>query len=163
MLEFNFLAIFVASLVPLILGFLWYNPAVFGKAWMKESGMTEEKMKGGNMGVIFGVSFLLSLLLAFFTQVFTIHQFGALGMIGGDPTVEGVLPSFQAFMDDYGTNFRTFKHGAFHGFLTGLFFVLPILAINGLFERNSWKHTFINVGYWTLTLTIMGAIVCGWV
>ncbi len=163
MLEFNFLAIFVASLVPLILGFLWYNPAVFGKAWMKESGMTEEKMKGGNMGVIFGVSFLLSLLLAFFTQVFTIHQFGALGMIGGDPTVEGVLPSFQAFMDDYGTNFRTFKHGAFHGFLTGLFFVLPILAINGLFERNSWKHTFINVGYWTLALTIMGAIVCGWV
>ncbi|MDG4715233.1 DUF1761 domain-containing protein [Winogradskyella sp. YYF002] len=162
-MEFNFLAIFVASLVPLILGFLWYNPAVFGKAWMKESGMTEEKMKGGNMGVIFGVSFLLSLLLAFFTQVFTIHQFGALGMIGGDPTVEGVLPSFQAFMDDYGTNFRTFKHGAFHGFLTGLFFVLPILAINGLFERNSWKHTFINVGYWTLTLTIMGAIVCGWV
>ena len=163
MLEFNFLAIFVASLVPLILGFLWYNPAVFGKAWMKESGMTEEKMKGGNMGVIFGVSFLLSLLLAFFTQVFTIHQFGALGMIGGDPTVEGVLPSFQAFMDDYGTNFRSFKHGAFHGFLTGLFFVLPILAINGLFERNSWKHTFINVGYWTLALTIMGAIVCGWV
>jgi len=163
MLEFNFLAIFVASLIPLILGFLWYNPAVFGKAWMKESGMTEEKMKGGNMGVIFGVSFLLSLLLAFFTQVFTIHQFGALGMIGGDPTVEGVLPSFQAFMDDYGTNFRTFKHGAFHGFLTGLFFVLPILAINGLFERNSWKHTFINVGYWTLALTIMGAIVCGWV
>ncbi|WP_366139746.1 DUF1761 domain-containing protein [Winogradskyella sp.] len=163
MLEFNFLAIFVASLVPLILGFLWYNPAVFGKAWMKESGMTEEKMKGGNMGVIFGVSFLLSLLLAFFTQVFTIHQFGALGMIGGDPTVDGVLPSFQAFMDDYGTNFRTFKHGAFHGFLTGLFFVLPILAINGLFERNSWKHTFINVGYWTLALTIMGAIVCGWV
>lgn len=163
MLEFNFLAIFVASLVPLILGFLWYNPAVFGKAWMKESGMTEEKMKGGNMGVIYGVSFLLSLLLAFFTQVFTIHQFGALGMIGGDPTVEGVLPSFQAFMDDYGTNFRTFKHGAFHGFLTGLFFVLPILAINGLFERNSWRHTFINVGYWTLALTIMGAIVCGWV
>nr|WP_299096132.1 DUF1761 domain-containing protein [uncultured Winogradskyella sp.] len=162
-MEFNFLAIFVASLVPLILGFLWYNPAVFGKAWMKESGMTEEKMKGGNMGVIFGVSFLLSLLLAFFTQVFTIHQFGALGMIGGDPTVDGVLPSFQAFMDDYGTNFRTFKHGAFHGFLTGLFFVLPILAINGLFERNSWKHTFINVGYWTLALTIMGAIVCGWV
>jgi hypothetical protein len=130
---------------------------------MRESGMTEEKIKSGNMAVIFGVSLLLSIVLAFFTQFLVIHQMGPLGMIGGDPSVDSVLPSYQAFMDDYGTNFRTFKHGALHGFLAGIFFVLPIMGTNAMFERKSWKYILINVSYWTVCLTIMGAIVCGWV
>jgi hypothetical protein len=162
-MEFNFLAILVAALVPMILGFLWYNPIGFGTVWMAEAEMSEEKIKGGNMAVIFGVSFLLSILLSFFTQVLTIHQMGALGMIGGDPSAEGVLPSFQAFMDDYGTNFRTFRHGALHGFLAGIFIALPIIGINALFERKSWRYILINAGYWTIVLVIMGAIICGWV
>jgi len=40
-------------------------------------------------------------------------------MIGGDTST--AKPSFNAFMADYGTAFRTFKHGALHGFLTGIF------------------------------------------
>ena len=162
-MEFNVLAILVAAIVPLVLGFLWYNPILFGNVWMGESGMTEEKIKSGNMAVIFGVSLLLSIMLAFFTQTLVIHQMGATGMIGGDPTLDSVLPSYQAFMDDYGTNFRTFKHGALHGLLAGLFFVLPIMGTNAMFERKSWKYILINVSYWTVCLTIMGAIVCGWV
>ena len=162
-MEINFLAILVAAIVPLVLGFIWYNPKFLGTVWMREAEMTEEKMKSGNMAVIFGLSLLLSFLLAFFVQTLTIHQFGALGMIGGDPAADGILPSFQAFMDDYGNAYRTYKHGAFHGLLAGIFIVFPILATNGMFERKSWKLTFINTGYWTLALTIMGAIVCGWV
>ncbi len=159
-MEFNFLAILVAALVPMVLGFLWYGPMLFQKAWMKESGMTEEKMKSGNMAVIFGVSFILALLLAFFIPTVTNHQMGAFSLMGGDPTK--ALPSYEAFMNDYKDAFRTFKHGALHGALVGIFFVLPIMGTNGLFERKSWKLIFINVGYWTLTLAVMGAIVCGW-
>jgi hypothetical protein len=162
-MEFNYLAVLVAAVVPMVVGFLWYNPKLFGNVWMREAGMTEEKMRSVNMGVIFVVSFVLAILLSFFTQVLTIHQMGAIGMIGGDPALEGVLPSFQAFMDDYGNTFRTYRHGALHGFMAGIFIVLPIIGINGMFERQSWKHILINVGYWTVTLTIMGAIVCGWV
>ena len=162
-MEINFLAVLVAALVPMVLGFIWYGPMLFQNAWMRESGMTEEKIKSGNMAVIFGLSFVFSILLAFFTQFLTIYQFGAVSLIGGDPTVETVLPSFHAFMDDYGTHFRTFKHGALHGLLAGIFIVFPIMATNGLFERKSWKLTFINTGYWTVALTIMGAIICGWV
>lgn len=160
-MEFNILAIIVAAIVPLVLGFLWYNPALFGNVWMRESGMTEEKMKSSNMAVIFGVSLLLSLLLSFFTQFLVIHQIGALGMVGAD--LEAAKPSFDAFMADYGTNHRSFGHGALHGAMAGIFFVLPIMGTNGLFERKSWKHILINAGYWTLALTIMGSILCGWV
>ncbi len=162
-MDFNYLAILVASLVPMVLGFIWYGPMLFQKAWMRESGMTEEKMKGGNMAVIFGLSFVLAILLAFFVQFLAIHQTGVVSLVGGDPTAEGILPSFQAFMDDYGSNFRTFKHGVLHGAVAGIFFVFPIMATNGMFERKSWKLTFINVGYWTLALMLMGGIVCAWV
>ena len=47
-MELNFLAIVVAAIVPLLIGAIWYNPSVLGTAWMKASGMTEEKMKTGN-------------------------------------------------------------------------------------------------------------------
>jgi hypothetical protein len=162
-MEINFLAILVAAIVPLIMGFIWYNPKFLGTAWMREAEMTEDKMKSGNMAVIFGMSLVFSFLLAFFVQMLTIHQFGALGMIGGDPAADGILPSFQAFMDDYGTHFRTYKHGALHGAMAGIFMFMPVIAINGLFERKSWKYILINGMYWTVCLTIMGAIVCGWV
>jgi hypothetical protein len=56
---FNFGIMALAALVPMIIGFIWYHKAVFGKAWMAASGMTDEKAKGGNMPVIFGLSYVL--------------------------------------------------------------------------------------------------------
>ncbi len=159
-MEINIYAILVAALIPIILGFVWYNPKTFGNAWMREAEMTEEKIKGGNMPVIFIVSFILSFLLSFFIQFITIHQTGALGMVGGDITK--ALPSYTAFMADYGDAFRTFKHGALHGTMAGIFLVLPVIAVNGLFERKSWKYILINTGFWTVCFAIMGGIVCGW-
>ena len=87
---------------------------------------------------------------------------GALGMIGGPTKLAEVKPSFTAFMTDYGMAFRTAKHGALHGTLTGLFFAFPMIAISSLFERKSWKYIFIHAGFWTVSLMIIGAIVCGW-
>jgi len=66
----------------------------------------------------------------------------------------------EAFLAKYGTWYRTFKHGAFHGILTGVFFVLPVLGTNALFERKGWKYILINAVYWTLTLALMGGIIC---
>ncbi len=159
-MDINFLAIAVAALVPLIVGFIWYNPKTFGNAWMRESGLTTESLKGGNMAVIFGLTFIFSFFIAVVLQFLTIHQTGALGMIGGDPTQ--ALPSYTDFMDDYGTAFRTFKHGALHGSMSGILFAFPLLAINALFERKTWKYIWINSGYWLVCTTIMGGIVCAW-
>jgi hypothetical protein len=161
-MEFNFYAILVASLSSLVVGFVWYNPKVFGTIWMNETGMTEEKAQKGNMLKIFGLTFVYSLMLAFIMSALVVHQFGALGMIGGPDFIATAKPSYAAFMADYGDNFRTFKHGALHGFMSGLFLGLPIIAINGLFEQKSWKYIAITAGYWTVIMTIMGAIICGW-
>lgn len=156
---FNPLSILVSAIVVFAVGFIWYHPKVFGTTWMQETGMTDEKIKQGNMFKIFGLSFIFSILVAFSLSPIVIHQFGALQATGGLETD----PAFISFMEVHGSAFRTFKHGALHGFLMGLFFVIPITAINGLYEHKSWKYIMITGGYWLLSLTIMGAIICGWV
>lgn len=156
----NPIAIIVAGVSALVVGFIWYNPKVFGNAWMQAAGMTEEQIKGGNMVKIFGLALLFALMLAFLLPSMTIHQMGAYSLMGGDPTL--ALPSYEAFIADYTDAFRTFKHGALHGFLAGLFIALPIIGTNALFERKNAKYILINSGYWIVTMTIMGAIICGW-
>ena len=159
-MPFNPIAILVAALATLLVGFVWYNPKVFGTIWMKETGMTDEKAKQGNMLKIFGFTILFSLMLSLMIPALVIHQMGALGMIGGE--VENALPSYTAFLADYGDAFRTYEHGALHGFMSGIFLVLPVIGINSMFDQKSWKYIFVTTGYWVVTLTIMGAIICGW-
>ena len=108
-------------------------------------------------------AFVFSIFIGMIMQTITIHQLGALGMIGGPTKLAEAKPSFMTFMADYGTAFRTAKHGALHGFFAGLFFAFPMIAINGLFERRTWKYIFIHSGYWIVSLTIIGAIVCAWI
>lgn len=166
-MNINFAAILVSSIIPLLIGFIWYNPKTLGNTWMKEANVNQEKLKSGNMVLIFGLSFFFSLLLAFFTQSLVIHQFhiGAAffdyqEQIKDVNTAEGAI--FKQVMDLVGTSHRTFKHGALHGFLSGLFVVTPIISTNAMFERKSFKYVAINAGYWITCLTIMGGIVSAW-
>ncbi len=124
----NWIAIVAAAFSALIVGFIWYNPKVMGTIWMKEAGLDEEKIKGGNMAAVLGMAFVYSFFIALVLRFLVVHQTGALGMIGGSET--NALPSYTAFMADYGTAFRTFKHGALHGFLTGLLFITPTIGVN---------------------------------
>ncbi len=166
----NFVAIIVAALIPMVIGFIWYHPKVFGNTWMQVAGMTEEKVKTGNMALIFGLSFLLSLMLAVSVHTISFHDnfvSGALyyvtdGTMNPDPASEA-----GRWLEYYKTNLaasnHTFKHGAFHGFfIAGLMIALPIMATNALFERKNFKYVAVNVGYWLLTLMLMGGLLAAW-
>lgn len=161
----NLLVLLASAIVPTITGFIWYNPKVFGNAWMKAADMSEEKIKGANMAVIFGVSLLLSFLLAFSLAPIVIHQFGVMGTLESAMRPESPLAAeskalFDSIMETYGTHHRHFGHGALHGAMTALFLVLPVMGTNAMFERKGFKYIAINAGYWMLTLALMGGIVC---
>ena len=162
----NWIAVLCSGLVPIIIGFIWYNPKVFGTAWMKAADMNEEKIQGGNMPLIFGLSILFSVMLAMAILPMVIHQMHIFSTVmnqsGFGKEGSKVTLYLIDFMKTYGGEFRTFKHGAFHGFVTGLFFVLPIVGTNALFERKGFKYIAIHVGYWAVCLTLMGGIICGW-
>ncbi|GAA4278356.1 DUF1761 domain-containing protein [Aquimarina mytili] len=163
-MEVNFLIAALAALIPMVLGFIWYNPKVFGTAWMNACGFTPEDLKGGNMALIFILSYVFSFFLAMMLNTIVIHQFGFFSTLMSDPDLmkEGTetYQYAQDFMTKYGGNFRTFKHGALHGAISGIFFVLPVLGTNALFERKGFKYILVNVGYWTVCLALMGGVIC---
>jgi hypothetical protein len=158
MQEINWVVVVLSGLVPTLVGFLWYGP-VFGKAWMQESGMTKEKAQGMNMAKVMGLAILMSMFAAGALLPIVIHQMGVFSVLQG---VTGGEDIAKNFLKDYSTNFRTFKHGALHGTITGLLIALPVTAMASLWERKSFKYVALNAGYWIVTLAIMGGIICQW-
>lgn len=164
-MDVNFTLCLGTAVIPLLIGFIWYHPAVFGKAWMGLAGLDEEKLKAGNMALIFGFCILLSLILASYMPGQVIHQMALQSMMMNEPnmmTDPMANPDYHMMITKYGHTFRTFKHGAFHGALSAVFFALPILGINALFERKGAKYIFLHLGYWIITLALMGGVICQW-
>jgi len=60
----NWIAVVVATLASFMLGALWYSPALFGKAWQREAGLTDEQLAKGNKARIFGLTLVLAFLAA---------------------------------------------------------------------------------------------------
>jgi len=132
----NFLAVIAATLSTFVIGWLWYGP-LFGKSWMDAIGLTDEDLQQNSMAKIFGFAFVFELIMAFNLAMFFY------GGGGGGSIITTVT-------------------GAFYGFLTGFGWIFFALAVNGLFERKSWRYIFINGGYWTISLTVMGLILGAW-
>jgi len=96
--EINYWAVLVSALATFVLGSIWYSPVLFSNAWMKELGFTKEGMGNVNLFKIFGISFLLMLIIAFNLAAFigpeSDMQFGlmagAMAGIGWVATVIGI-------------------------------------------------------------------------
>lgn len=65
----NYFAVLVAALSAFVIGGLWYS-VLFGNAWMNENGFSEETLKKGSMGKIFGGAFILSFIISFVLVLF---------------------------------------------------------------------------------------------
>lgn len=62
--EVNWLAVALSALSSLVLGGIWYSPALFAKAWQSAVGLSDEQLKSGNMALTFGLTFVLSFIAA---------------------------------------------------------------------------------------------------
>ncbi|MBK8659320.1 MAG: DUF1761 domain-containing protein [Bacteroidetes bacterium] len=164
MAKINPLVAAVAALIPLVLGMVWYSSKVFGNAWMAGAGLTPEDAKTKmNMPLVFGLTYVYSFLIAVSLHFTTIHQFGFDALLIPEmnhPVSEQAIATAKSLYADFGTSFRTARHGAIHGTITGIFFVLPIIAIGGLFEFRGWKYILISAGYWIVSCALMGAVIC---
>lgn len=56
-------AVIVAAVSSFVVGGLWYGP-LFGKAWMRAAGISQEKAGEANMGRVMGLSLVLQLIAA---------------------------------------------------------------------------------------------------
>ena len=138
----NWMAIGLAALVPMIIGFVYYHPKVLGGIWMRANGFTLESIGNGPKPVMFVVALVLSFLLSFWLMLNTTGP-------GQD-----VAPD--------GHSYVTFGHGVAHGVLVSLTVLLPVLGTQSIFEKRGWSWVFVNLGYWLVTLSVMGGILSAW-
>lgn len=128
----NHLAVLTCAAANLALGALWYSPAFFYKAWMHENNFTEEDIKKVNPLKIYGLTFIISVIISY---------------------------NMAFFLGDNTTNMAW---GAIAGFLAGFGFSALIFTIVALFEQRSWKYILINGGYITVYFTLIGFILGIW-
>lgn len=160
----NYYIAFVAAIIPLIIGFVWYSKPVFGNVWMKSIGKSEEELAKGNLPLILGLTYILGIALALGLSGLTNHQSGVMQLFAMHPDFgqDGteVQNLFDQVMATFGDSHRSFGHGALHGGIGAILFALPLIGINALFEQRGGKYIFIHFGYWLVTLIIMGGVIC---
>jgi hypothetical protein len=66
----NYLAVLVAAVSTFLIGGLWYSPVLFQRPWMRANQLTEADLGGGGEVRIFGISFVLALVMAFNLAMF---------------------------------------------------------------------------------------------
>ena len=146
--QMNFIAILISTLIPMIMGFIYYNPAVFGKAWMNANGFTKEGMGNGPKPAFY----LLALVASFFLTMF----------FWGWVTGAGGVDQMQVVDPNDGHSFVTFKHGVVHGIIFSLTVMFPIFATMAIFEKRKFSWAFVNWGYWAITAILMCGILSAW-
>ncbi len=134
----NLLSVLAAGIATMILGFVWYSPALFAKPWMREMGYDlNDKAKLKEMqksaGLTYGIAFLAGLVSAF--------------MLGKILSI---------------TPIDTALYGMKLGLGVWLGFVATVQLTSALFMKSSMKLFAINTGYQLVCYLVMGAILAVW-
>jgi len=134
----NLLSVLAAGIATMILGFVWYSPALFAKPWMREMGYDlNDKAKLKEMqksaGPTYGIAFLAGLVSAF------------------------MLAKILSI-----TPIDTALYGMKLGFGVWLGFVATAQLTGALFMKSSMKLFAINTGYQLVCYLVMGAILAVW-
>ncbi len=134
----NLLSVLAAGIATMILGFVWYSPALFAKPWMREMGYDlNDKAKLKEMqksaGPTYGIAFLAGLVSAF--------------MLGKILSI---------------TPIDTALYGMKLGLGVWLGFVATVQLTGALFMKSSMKLLAINTGYQLVCYLVMGAILAVW-
>lgn len=119
------LAILIAGITSMTIGFVWYHPRTFGSAWMRLSGISPDQISSSRRMVwvtLVGFAGALTMASILYLQVFA------------------EINASRAFM---------------HAGWLWLGFVAPVLLSSVLWEQKSMKLYAINAGYWLVVMLAM--------
>lgn len=134
--EINWLAVLLAGFATFMLGGLWYT-ALFGKAWQKAHGFSEEDVKKAQAEMspakFFGLMFVCYVVLSL-----------------------GMAIVMQ------GCGIVTLTGGASLGLVVGLAIICPVVLTNHLPSMVKREGLFIDATYALAYCTLIGAILGAW-
>lgn len=129
----NHIAVVVCAVLNLVIGAIWYSPALFYRGWLDSNrGLTEDDLKKANPAKMYTISTILSVVICY---------------------------NMAFFLGDANTDMTW---GATAGFLAGFGWAAMIFAIVAIFEQKSLKYILINGGYITVYFTLVGLILGAW-
>ncbi|HTP03445.1 MAG TPA: DUF1761 domain-containing protein [Anaerolineales bacterium] len=132
----NWLAVVVSVVASIIIGSIWYHPAVFFKPWLATLGRKyEDRPQGGGESMVG---------LYAFTIVASAVEATALALVLNTLGVKGAGAGVAA------------------GFMIWLGFVAPTNLVNKLFSGQGWKGWLIEAGEHLVYLLVAGAIIGAW-
>lgn len=133
--EVNFIAVFLAAIVAMVIGFLWYSPMLLGKPWMKEKGYSSEQLKKEQkeMGKWYGVSFVVALITAYVLSL--------------------VMTLGENFYHQ-----SELSTGITSAFWMWLGFIMPVQMTATIFGGKNFKLFGIDAGYQLASILAMGAV-----
>lgn len=108
-------------------GALWYG-VIFPKAWQRAAGLTDSQLQGGNMPLIFGLTFAFEMLIAMVLWHLVART---------DPKPFVVMMMAT-------------------GFAAGV--MIPAIGINYLYLRKRLAHFLIDAGHFLVGMAAMGAV-----
>jgi hypothetical protein len=127
MSDLNMLAVLAGAAAFFVVGALWYG-LIFGKAWQKAAGITDEMAQSGNMAVIFGLTFAFEMLIAMVLW----H------LIARTDAAPHVVMMMAV------------------GFAVGI--MIPAIGINYLYLRKTLTHFLIDAGHFIVGMAAMGGV-----
>lgn len=135
-IDVNYLAVLLAGVASMILGFLWYSPIILGKQWMKERGFTKDSLQKAQkeMGMLYGLSFIVSLVTAYIlSHVMTL----SVSFFQYSPVSTRLTTAFWMWLG----------------------FVMPVQLTGTIFsDKKNWKLFGIDTGYQLVSLIAMGLV-----
>ncbi len=127
MSDFALWPVLAGTVAFFVVGAIWYG-VLFGKVWQREAGLTDEQVQGGNMALIFGLTFLFEMLIAMVLW----H------LIARTAPAPHVVMMMAV------------------GFAVGV--MIPAVGINYLYQRKSGLLFAIDAGHFLLGMAAMGGV-----
>jgi hypothetical protein len=132
----NYLAVLAALVASMVIGFVFYHPAVMGRTWMRLVGHTDESVRGGSplvYPVVIVASFLTAWALAGATYL-------AYEFYRGSFLVAAVVT----------------------GWILWLTFTVARMLVHDIFDTRSLKITALSALNEFITITAMALIIGLW-
>jgi len=162
--SFNWFMIPVAAWVPLIIGFIYYHPKVFGSLLSRLTGEPIDQVTGNRTIGRLILIYVFSLLWAYLLTFATIHQSAIFQLFFMDPSLADANSEYNQFiaefMSKYGERHRSFGHGLVHGSENGFVWGIGLLGVTTILQGKPLKPMWIHLGFIVLCCSLMAGLLC---
>lgn len=131
--EINWVAVVLAAVSSMVVGAIWYAKPVFGRRWMRLTGLTDETLRGTAvlpLIITFVVSFLTAAVLA------------------------GSAALAQHFYEG-----SFFLNAVLTSVILWIGFTAARMITHDLFERRNSSLTVLNLAHELVTVVVMGLVI----